>query len=682
MSNTQLLGGLAGAIGSDFVATQNRLLFVEYGGRLSKYDLAPTMSILHQGTAVLKGTFSIDLETGVQQVSGPPLPGADIFWEQDTAVVRRMTPIQGASIVNIGVTDFAAIPAQALLGLPYASTSIDGNNDATNQLVTGDVFAVKTGQGHYAVVLVTAYGYDMSIQWVTYQAAAAYGVLGTGYQQPEDVAASADGLHAYVVERSGDLVKVALANANRSAASVISSGMNTPQQLALDEAHGSAYVVEYASPGRLLKINLSNGAQTTLLSGLAFPVGLAMSSDGQTAYVAEQGAGSGPGTVSRYALPGGAKTVLASGLSQPFFLTWSDDTGTTLFVTQRAGTNSVLAIGAAAPATPTVVTSGLPALPSCVAVIHPGQLIVTTDQTLQSVSVGLSLSAGAPLVAGIGFVPFNYITAAGYADTSSDPGAILSVTNAPFAGSLPVMVNFLEAIAVGAAYYQVVTNGTDIRTDQYNTYYAYNGVDYSPRVFGTQTIGGQPYYVVPNLTELALWYPGLVGCYLDSTTLNSGQTSTIAVNFFNSSMTPMTFTPPLATMAVFVDNYPTKAGISMPVLNGVSATTACGYLAYKPATATSDLVTIAFTASQPLNNANYSFDVIKGIGLVPGSSLGGPVTPPPAPFTDTVSGLLGTCVIAGFAANVYVAATAINGWGRASWLDSSAEVAFVLAPGA
>ena len=43
-----------------------------------------------------------------------------------------------------------------------------------------------------------------------------YAVLGTGYTTPEDVKASADGAHAYVTERTGDLVKVDLSSANRA----------------------------------------------------------------------------------------------------------------------------------------------------------------------------------------------------------------------------------------------------------------------------------------------------------------------------------------------------------------------------------------------------------------------------------------------------------------------------------
>src|ERR1700759_2563625 len=60
-------------------------------------------------------------------------------------------------------------------------------------------------------------------------------VLGTGYTNPEDVELSADGVHVYITERSGDLVKTSLSAPNRASATVVATGMVAPQQMALDE---------------------------------------------------------------------------------------------------------------------------------------------------------------------------------------------------------------------------------------------------------------------------------------------------------------------------------------------------------------------------------------------------------------------------------------------------------------
>ncbi len=674
MTTTQLISNLNGAIGADFLPAQNRLLFVEYAGKLSRFDLFPATTIISQGTTTLKGTFLFDLDTGTQSLPGEDPPAADIFWNQATDTIRSMAPANGAGIVNIGLTNFANVLPAALPGLAYSTTTgIDGNNDATNKLVTGDVFAVKTNQGNFAKVLVTSYGYNIGIEWVTYKLSPAYAVLGTGYQQPEDVAASSDGLSYYVVERAGNLLKVPVASPNRTPAMILSGGMNAPQQLVLDDTHGAAYVVEYANPGRLLKINLANGEQTTLLGNLNLAVGLAMSADGQTAYVSEQG----PNTVSAYALPGGAKTVLASGLVQPFFLTWSDATQTTLYVTQRGAASSLVAVGVTTPPTQNIIATGLNTMPSCVAVVSPGNLLVTTNTTIEQVALGPVMAAGAPLLQGIGFVPVTFITPAGFANTAADPSYFFQAApNAPFAGSLPVMVNFLEALAQDAAYYQVTVSnsaGVALRSDQFNTV-KWDGTAYAPAVFGPVTITGEPYYPVPSIADLELWYPGLVGCYLDSTTLPNATATTISLAFFTATLAPIN--PPQPGITVYIDNSPAKAGISSPMLDGAAATVACGYLPYVN---TADDVSIAYTASQPQGHADYSFEVIRGIGAGSWSAQGA-VTSPPAAFSQSVSTLLGKCTIAGFSASVYVATTATTGWGRAGGLDASFAIAFVLAP--
>ncbi|HEX9077673.1 MAG TPA: hypothetical protein VF932_17945, partial [Anaerolineae bacterium] len=92
-----------------------------------------------------------------------------------------------------------------------------------------------------------------------------------------------------------------------------------------------------------------------------------------------------------------------------------------------------------------------------------------------------------------------------------------------------------------------------------------------------------------------------------------------------------------------------------------------------------------FTASHPNNFATFSFVVVKGVNTVtlpPLPISGNPVSAAPglSPVTEPVDKLLGTCNIAAFAEEVYVAATANNGWGRQSQYDAEALTAFVLAP--
>ena len=135
----QLVTGLAGAIGCDFRRAQNQLVFVEYAGKLSRLNLFRTGSVVSSGSTVLKGTFNFDLDTGVEGGTGPTV---DIWWEQKTAVLRDMAPMNTAQIVNLGAVDFNSLTPDVLSSLTYATTPIDGNNDPSNKLVTGDVFAV------------------------------------------------------------------------------------------------------------------------------------------------------------------------------------------------------------------------------------------------------------------------------------------------------------------------------------------------------------------------------------------------------------------------------------------------------------------------------------------------------------------------------------------------------------
>jgi hypothetical protein len=145
---------------------------------VARNDQAMNSIIVSQGTATLKGTYQFDLDAGVESVTGVVLPGADIWWEQLTLgggmggtgfkVLRQMTPQNGAGIVNLGAVNFDAITATSLQALAYTPGPITGNDDASNLLVNGDVFAVRTTNGNYAKVRVVTYGYDMVIHWVTY----------------------------------------------------------------------------------------------------------------------------------------------------------------------------------------------------------------------------------------------------------------------------------------------------------------------------------------------------------------------------------------------------------------------------------------------------------------------------------------------------------------------------------
>lgn len=682
-TTTQLASGLGGAIGCDFRTAQNQLIFVEYDtGKLSALNLFPPSTIVAQGTGtVLKGTFLFDFDTGTE---GPPATTVmDVFWEQVSTVVRRMVPQNGAKIINLGAVSFASLTAANLQLLPFGTTPIDGNADATNQLVVNDVFAVLTNKGNYAKVQVTSYGYNLTINWVTYNIGSGYKVLGTGYTNPEDVKLSVDGVHAYVTERTGDLVRVSLASASRSAATVIASGMTAPQQLFLDEAHNSAYIVEFAATGTLLKVNLTTGVKTPLISTLNNPVGVVLSSDLQYAYVTEQTTGPDLGRVSSIQLSTTTRTTLVKGLTAPFFLTWADGAQDSLLVPLRDPSNSIISVNVnVMPATSNVVAAGVPARPSSVALATPGQMLICCDAVIEEVNFSAFPLAG-PLLMGIGFIPFDRINQppsplVGLADTTVDPTYFYQVKDTPFGGSLPIMVNHQTAAADGAFFYQVRVDGI-AHTDTW-TNYLWNGTEYVLQTISPITVGStSACYPVHPLSELFLWFNPSLGDLLDSTSLSNGL-HTIQLHFTDArgNLLPTIISTPLV---ILVNNQHCVATLALPLLSGLPADS-CGVMHYGASTTAT--VTMAFTASQPANFATFSFGLVRGVTgvtLPAPPPASGPITSAVSPFTDTVAGLLSAaCPTAGFAGELYVAATINNGWSRQSQYDASALLGFVLTP--
>ena len=217
-------------------------------------------------------------------------------------------------------------------------------------------------------------------------------ILGTGYQNPEDVVVTADGRTAYVTERSGNLLKVDLttATANRANATVVSTGMAEPQQMALDEAGGKAYVVEFSGQGRLLRIDLTGptaGNQTVITSHLSQAVGLIVTSDLSAAYVSEQGAGGGQ--ISRIDLATGTKQTVVSNLDGVFFLRWANAAQNAILTTQR-GARTLIRIDLNKPReAPELIMNNLPALPSSVVILPNDRYVVLCDGELTIFSTTL-----------------------------------------------------------------------------------------------------------------------------------------------------------------------------------------------------------------------------------------------------------------------------------------------------
>ncbi|HSP73638.1 MAG TPA: hypothetical protein VLN26_14775, partial [Gaiellaceae bacterium] len=541
-----LATGLAGAIGSSYRQAHNDLIFVEFAGKLSRLQLVrPVAATVSSGTATIHGTFLFDFETGVEGTTG------DVFWEQHTATVRSLEPSGGATIVNLGAVSYTSVTPAVLQTLAYGTTGIVGNDDATNQLVVGDVFAVLTNAGNYAKAQVLAYGYDLQIKWTTYRLASGYSVLGTGYNQPEDVVVTADEAHAYVTERSGDLVRVSLSAANRASATVVTAGLNAPHQIALDEARNLAYVVEFASPGRLLRIDLGSGTATPLVSTLTNAIGLLVTSDGRFAYVTEQLAG-GHGQISRFDLASGTREILFTGSAAPlFFLRWADEGEGSFLVTERDPGNQLWLVDLThSPAVVTTLATGTANRPSSTAIVSPDDVLLCCDGEIDELAIGASaiFRATGDIALGIGYVPASSI-AAGYATT--DPGYFFQVKDSPFGGSLPLMVNHDKAWLTGARYYKVLLDGVDVTTS-FSDYKWSTGLNR----FELVTVAPSASHFFKVRSPAELWFSHFLGAFVDTTAVTNAL-HTIEVRLYASASVASEIghgTDPGRRIQVMVDN--------------------------------------------------------------------------------------------------------------------------------
>jgi hypothetical protein len=617
-----LATGLAGAIGSSYHAASNSLYFVEYGGKLSRYDFvrAPD-AVLVSDTRTLKGTWLMDLDTGLMTSN---MAAADIWWEQIDTVKRRMVPRAGARIAYLGqmtLAQFTLLSTAQLQALSYGSTPIVGDNNANNLLGAGAVFAVRTNGGHFAKVRVTTYGYDIKLNIRTYRLKPAYRVLGTGYSEPEDVEVSVDGNTAYLTERGGRLLRVALNTAvapNRSAAVVVASGMQAPHQISLHEDRGLAYVVEYANPGHLVRINLASGARTNVAFGLERAIGLLVSGDHKHAFVSEQS--DAGGRVRRIELDTGAIETLLGGFTAPFMMAFNDASESAILLAERDPANRIALIDLGVrPVVSRVVVAGVAARPSSVALVGGSKLLVCSDTVLSSVDLAESLLTGSgPLLLGIGHVPVDRI-AGGYADTSVDPAYFFQVKDCPFGGTLPMMFNHERARLMNAVYYKVFVDGMETHAPwgDYRWSTASNRFEYVPVL---PDAGG--FYGVRKAGEL--WYNAWLGLARDTADLTNGLHQ-LSVRVYNAAKAQI-LTPGMTTSVnLMIDNSMPSAAITSIVHDGTPVGT-CGIVTTGP-----DKFRFEISALDPQQHLlSWSLGVLWGddkSAAIAGDSYAAHVTP-------------------------------------------------------
>ncbi|RAQ97527.1 FHA domain-containing serine/threonine-protein kinase [Thermogemmatispora tikiterensis] len=255
-----------------------------------------------------------------------------------TAAAQNSNQATAATQANATATAQANATATALANPPPPQAQ------AATTLVTG--LSAPIGAQYVSAgdrLFFVEYGGKVSLLANASGSSPAYSVLGTGYSQLEDVAVAPDGQTLYLTERGGTLYRVDLAvGANRSQATVVASGLAAPQQIALDGSVAYIALFNDSGPlGSVVKVDLSSGTVTTVLSNLEHPIGVLMASDHQTLYVTEQQP-DGSSTLSRFNLTIGTRTQLAHSQGAPFFfLHWANSLQTAILVPERSPTNEV-----------------------------------------------------------------------------------------------------------------------------------------------------------------------------------------------------------------------------------------------------------------------------------------------------------------------------------------------------
>jgi hypothetical protein len=448
--------------------------------------------------------------------------------------------------------------------------------------------------------------------------------------------------------------------------------------MCFDATRTHLFAVEFASPGRLLKIDASSGAMSVVTSGLDHAIGIQVSADDRYAYVSEQSAVGG--RVRKVDMQNGSISPIASGFTAPFMLSWTDATRERLLLCERDPANRLAIIDLANGNTVTRPLFGLGFRPSDTAALPDGRVLVTCDTEIDDCYLAPHVLAG-PLFKGIGYVPVDKIVA-GRANT--DPGYFFNGNNAAFGGILPIKVNHYAAFLDGASWYQILVDGMprpDIWTD-----YKWNAVtnEYELQTIAAGNVGFlQHVYPVRTLADLLLWYNADLGSRVHSTGYADG-THAIEVRFYDVSGFNVVATS--GPVNILLNNTACQAQLAAPQVDGKGAGVKCGVLNYA---ALADGATFSCNASQKDGDATYSLIVQRGadpaISVASGSATAAvtwqtALVGPAPPHLPTVGFLLDGCTIAGFVEELYVAANITDGETRQSQYDASAQWAFVLAP--
>jgi hypothetical protein len=115
------------------------------------------------GRLLVRGAYTYDLDNGAET-----LAGADFLWEQQTAVLRSLTPMNSAAFYVVGPAEFESVRWSDMERFPYSTAKIPANTGSSNRIPAGTVVAFKTNKGRLGKFIVDEYGVNLTLRWRTY----------------------------------------------------------------------------------------------------------------------------------------------------------------------------------------------------------------------------------------------------------------------------------------------------------------------------------------------------------------------------------------------------------------------------------------------------------------------------------------------------------------------------------
>jgi hypothetical protein len=294
--------------------------------------------------------------------------------------------------------------------------------------------------------------------------------------------------------------------------------------------------------------------------------------------------------------------------------------------TLRDPANSILIVNVTTGAMNTAV-SGVPFRPSSVAVQNLGQILICSDSVIEEITFAPFLADG-PLLMGIGNIPAQYVNGStGLATTPA--GSLCHVINAPFGGTLPIMVNYQSADSAGAAFYQVLVDGA-VQASSWTVFH-WNGSNIEQITVPPKTVGGSAgCFPVHPVSELFDYQPTALGYLLDSTALSNGL-HTVHLRFVDSSGDEMRGANAISRpLVIMVNNQSCVAAISPPSIGTQTASAACGTLQY----GTDESLTATFLGFATVESDQIGGDTCPTLTHTTFHSASMPPTPCPVPASS------------------------------------------------